>query len=136
MISTFQESLSVWVSILCCGSIFYLLGGIVQSLQGAKFFGVVKNGYCRFIGGVILAVLSTLLAKVNGNVNMYFGKYSNIFIYYLAAISGIMLVIAVGKWLNSNSFLEYMGQNTLLIMGTHRQILLVLLCPTIRMGLI
>lgn len=127
VISTFQESLSVWVSILCCGSIFYLLGGIVQSLQGTKFLGVVKNGYCRLIGGVILAVLSTLLAKVNGNVNMYFGKYSNIFIYYLAAISGIMLVIAVGKWLNSNSFLEYMGQNTLLIMGTHRQILLVLL---------
>lgn len=33
VISTFQEPLSIWVSILCCGSIFYLLGGIAQSLQ-------------------------------------------------------------------------------------------------------
>ncbi|MBO4374171.1 MAG: acyltransferase [Lachnospiraceae bacterium] len=81
--------------------------------------------------GAVLLLLLILIHNFNGTVDMHFGVYGNIGLYYINAIMGslgvILISMAVDRKKGDNrtvpvsplSFLEFFGRNSLFIMITH-----------------
>ena len=59
----------------------------------------------------------------NSKVNMYWGKYGNYLMFYMAAISGILVVLIISRKINKSRILEFIGQNTIIYLGIHQYVI-------------
>lgn len=104
---------------LCLGSTFYI--GVIWR-EAKDWFKYDKN-----ISNCIIFVLlpiSYFLGYTLGRVDLYKMEFSdNLFCYYLLTIMNLVLWIEISKKLENLSILKILGQNTLLILGTHYYIL-------------
>lgn len=92
---------------------FYTLGNLLKNrlLKIENISNVILT---------ILFIISIIGNKLNGRIDMSGNYYSNIIFFYITAISEIIFIFTFFKKLKiKNSFLEYIGQNTLIILAYH-----------------
>lgn len=89
----------------------------------AGFF--LKQRLCNINKRVAFAVAMPMLfvcvfcALLNGRIDMLSAYCGNPLYFYGAATSGIVLVYCVSRWLPNNRILEFIGKNTLIVLGFH-----------------
>lgn len=68
----------------------------------------------------LLFFLSIIGNKLNGRIDMSGNHYSNIILFYLTAILGIIFIFGfIKKVKMASNFVEWIGQNTLIILAYH-----------------
>lgn len=80
-----------------------------------------KQYYKNYIF-IILIILFIVLPK-NSDAELYALKFGNVFLYIVNAIVGSLMLITIFKKLKTNKVLKNIGTNSLIIMGTHQNIL-------------
>lgn len=75
---------------------------------------------------LVLFIISAFISTQNG-VNIYRLYYGNYFMFYIAAIFGIVIYFEIAKYIKRQHILEYIGRNSLVFMSTHMFIMNVLL---------
>lgn len=102
------------IDIALTAVVFYGIGYIFkEKLDKLTDFTANKN-----LAAVIpFVILSIVFCFVNGRVDMYSNYYGNILFYYLSALSGIIFVITLCKKIPQNKLLQYIGKNTIVILG-------------------
>lgn len=73
----------------------------------------------------VLTVLSLVVNKFNGGIDIYYAKIGNPFMWLAGSICGTFLIIEISKIIQS-SLLSCMGRHTLIILGSHDMIMRVL----------
>ena len=63
------------------------------------------------------------MSILNGYVDLWGVQFNNLPLYVFNSIIGSLLIIAIAKKINGSKVLEFLGQNTLVIMATHQLIL-------------
>lgn len=95
-----------------------LLGTAYLSI-GYKLHDIIENKSANYLKLVVLFALNIILTRINGDVGMYTMTLNNPLIFFINSIIGSLLIINISKMLINCSFLIYIGQNTLIILGTH-----------------
>lgn len=96
--------------------------GFLWSNQSEKFISFFqKKAWIIFF---VLLVLYIFFAQENYNlyglqIDMRMNRLNNYFFFYLAAMSGILSVIAGSMLINKNHLLEYIGKNSLILFVWH-----------------
>lgn len=99
------------------GLIFYAIGSF-----GRKYRIIEKlnKGYKFKISIVILLMVNIVFGLIlNIRVSVYHNVTGNYLYFYLAAISGILFLSIIASRLPVFRVLEFLGQNTFIIMATH-----------------
>lgn len=68
---------------------------------------------------IILIIISFILSKLNGRVDLYSKVYNNYFFFYGAAIFGSIYMVLLVKLLPKNNIFTFIGKNTLPILAFH-----------------
>jgi len=72
---------------------------------------------------IILFLLTLIMTKIMGNMDLYYVNLKDYFGYFLSAITGSMFILLICKYIEDKKIniklLEYIGKNTLIILGTH-----------------
>ena len=92
---------------------FYTFGNLLKE----RLFKIknILNGIL-----ILLFFLSIIGNKLNGRIDMNGNHYSNIILFYLTAILGIIFIFGFIKKIKvANNFIEWIGQNTLIILAYH-----------------
>ncbi|WP_347028973.1 acyltransferase family protein [Intestinibacter bartlettii] len=105
------NNLYVTILLRCCSTIGFIGIGYISCLL------VFKKDYSIFVI-LTVAVVNVILSAINGKVNLYTLNYSNPILYTICALLGLYSVIFLLKKMNSK-VLEFLGQNTLFLLGTH-----------------
>lgn len=90
------------------------------------YFGFLFNQYIIMsnnISVIIAGGLTIIISIINGEVNMAEWFFGHIPLYILGSLIGSYFIINVSKSINLR-LLKYIGQNTIIILGTHQAILL------------
>lgn len=105
--------------VMALGATFYI--GIIWK----KFLLLIEDN--KKIGNFIILILfpvSCFMSYKLRIVDLYKMKFSNnLFYYYILVIINLVLWIEIAKKLKNNLYIKKIGQNTLLILGTHYYIL-------------
>lgn len=111
------------------GVVFYLFGTMLHALIFQKKFdeNVNKKKSLSLCFVALIGLLSFWTANQNGIVNIYKNTYHNYGWLYFNALIGSMFVIGVSIILWHNTLLEFFGRNTIIILGTHNQVKLVIM---------
>lgn len=72
---------------------------------------------------IIILLFSIVFSLLNGHVDLWGIQFNNIFLYVFNSILGSLAIIFMMKKINGSKVLEFLGQNTLVIMATHQLIL-------------
>ena len=80
---------------------------------------------------LILAAISIIFSILNGRVDLWGVQFNNLFLYVFNSIMGSLLIISIAKKINGSNALEFLGQNTLIIMATHQLIIEAILKSTL-----
>ena len=72
---------------------------------------------------ITLTLVSIGFSLLNGHVDLWGIQFNNIFLYVFNSILGSLAIIFMMKKINGSKVLEFLGQNTLVIMATHQLIL-------------
>lgn len=113
-----------------------IVNGFAWYVAGQSF-GVISNEMrefsnikkCMFIS--LLFVITIMVCATNGNVSMWSNDFGNINLYIIGNIAGTLFVALICKWfLRRNDVMEFLGQNTIVIMATHEPIKRVILKMT------
>lgn len=89
----------------------------------AAHFFTKNNGIFSVVIAGIVSIVSNILNGATGLGSGNFGN--NVVLYIIAAISGTYLVIQVSKF-RTFKLVNYFGQNTLSVVGTHQAIILLI----------
>ncbi len=73
----------------------------------------VGNVPCLVISAVMCALLGFINMKYFGVVEMHVNSYGNILLFYLSAVAGICMVVALSILISESRLLEFFGRNTL-----------------------
>lgn len=104
---------------LCLGLTFYI--GVIWR-EKRDWFSFSKKNSDYIIA--ILLPFTCFLGYSAGRIDLYKMEFSdNLFYYYLLTILNLVLWIEISKKLENISILKVLGQNTLLILGTHYYVL-------------
>lgn len=98
---------------------------------GYYLYKVISKINLKIYQIFILAIISVVFSKLNGSVNLYSVQFDNLFLYVLNSIIGSFLTISIAKKINGSKALEFLGQNTLIIMATHQLIIEAILKSTL-----
>lgn len=111
------------------GVVFYLIGTMLHALIFQKKFDetVNKKKSLSLCFIALIGLLSFWTANQNGIVNIYKNTYHNYGWFYFNALIGSLFVIGVSIILWYNTLLEFLGRNTIIILGTHNQVKLVIM---------
>lgn len=123
---------SEWNNILQIDSFFLLLGILLIRCSIASSFTIIGYYFEKinlFNSRVIYLGIGTVLAFINGNVDLNNLRFGKIFLYYIFSILGTFFIIFMSKIIEKKS--AYMkkvlitwGCNTLIIMLTHAILLI------------
>lgn len=99
------------------------------------YFGICAREYIRnkndgkrnyFVYFVVAGVINIAAGLTNESVNVRTMEYGNVFLYYIAAISGIIVVVSISKIVQNNLILEFIGRNTLTLYLINEEIPVIL----------
>ena len=80
---------------------------------------------------IIILLFSIVFSLLNGRVDLWGVQFNNLFLYVFNSIMGSLLIISIAKKINGSKALEFLGQNTLIIMATHQLIIEAILKSTL-----
>ena len=97
----------------------------------AIFFSNIGYYSYRFINKInlkayqiiTLTLVSIGFSSLNGHVDLWGIQFNNIFLYVFNSITGSLTIIFMMKKVNRSKVLDFLGQNTLIIMATHQLII-------------
>ena len=98
---------------------------------GYYLYKIISNINFKIYQILILAAISIIFSILNGLVDLWEIQFNNIFLYVFNSIIGSLLIIAIAKKINGSKVLEFLGQNTLIIMATHQLIIEAILKSTL-----
>ena len=111
------------------GTTYYLIGTQLHALFCQK--RIDKSLYTHRIElalcALLIGILSIWSSNHNGVINMYKNTSNNYALFYLNALLGSAFLIGISITLWKNKVLEFLGRNTVIILGTHNQVKLVLM---------
>jgi acyltransferase len=110
---------------------FYSFGYIFKYTNIIHKLKVRITMFTLLIINIIFLILNNLWATnsllVDGRVDMIYLKYGNYFFFYIAALAGIIFIYYFANQLSKKiSILNYLGQNSLVIMVFHIPVYIVL----------
>lgn len=97
--------------------ILYLSGYISQ--QSLKVGRLAHTNYHAFIVMPILLVVSVVSSQMNSFVNLAFNKTGNYILFLVSVFSSVGCFIFLSSIIRKNSWIEYVGKNTIFILGFH-----------------
>lgn len=110
------------------GAVTFL--GIGYALGMAKEKLIEKRGpvkpYLEVLIGIFLIGADAVLAFLNGGVDMHYVSYNNPFLFYTAATSASLGILLICKHLPNIRPLSFFGKNSLIVMLTHLDCLMVI----------
>ena len=100
---------------------FRLPWSLDVALAAIVFYGLgyfykdrwVLNKYLPLLLGCHL-----VFCFLNSPVDMNYLVYGNIFFFFVSAYSGVLFYLGISKFIKKNIILNYVGQNTIIIIGT------------------
>lgn len=97
--------------------LFYLLGYHCR-------FWVGRNNECKNKGLWVVSIPVVVICSCwNKPVAMYLNSYGNLFIFFVGAFSGIIMVCGLSRNLQNNRFLAWFGRNSIIIYILHFKII-------------
>lgn len=90
---------------------------------GYYLYKVISKINFKIYQILILIAISIIFSILNGHVDLWGVQFNNLPLYVFNSIIGSLLIIAIAKKINCSKVLEFLGQNTLIIMATHQLIL-------------
>lgn len=98
---------------------FYTTGALFKE----KILNIKKENWIK-IGFVFL--LSLTFSSLNGKIDMNNNQYNNYLLFYISSFLGIYFILLVVKKINlKNKILEFLGKNSLIILGYHLRVTIV-----------
>ena len=80
---------------------------------------------------IIILLFSIVFSLINGKVDLWSLQFNNLFLYVFNSIVGAFAIIFITKKINRSKVLDFLGQNTLIIMATHQLIIKSILATSI-----
>ncbi|MBR2810467.1 MAG: acyltransferase family protein [Solobacterium sp.] len=105
-------------SVLALG--FLLTGLVLQKHVKPRENSLKRNA--ALLSFLLTSMLSLVIFKY-ASIDFYFCQIDHPLLFFLAGVSGFMMVLSAVTWLGKNCFLSWLGKNTLVIMGTHQLVL-------------
>ena len=80
---------------------------------------------------IIILLFSIVFSLINGKVDLWSLQFNDLFLYVFNSIVGAFAIIFITKKINRSKVLDFLGQNTLIIMATHQLIIKFILATSI-----
>lgn len=117
------------IDIACSAIVFYYLGFSVRRRNLLDYIDSVR----RWVR--VLALIPAIIAQLGAAylnvtvapirwVNMAGNNLGNYFLFYTAACLGIFVYLVIGYWIQKIRLINFLGKNSLLILATHKPMLL------------
>lgn len=106
---------------------FFYMGYGVKKYNG-KFKELTLKGKLRMlgIGGALNILTGYINYKIScESVDIYANSYGNYILFYISAITGIFMVVAVAQLIDIK-IVRYIGENSLIIFAWHQKLMLFL----------
>lgn len=103
-----------------------VLLGIGYSLRGIISHESVRLTTKTIMIIILLAMAGIVFSRINSFVNMTFNMLGNYIYFYIAGLSGIGMCVLVSKIIPENRVFGFIGRNTLLILGLHLPVFVIL----------
>lgn len=95
--------------------------------RGLISYGFIAIGYCikRYIDectlgkAIILLIIALVTSLINPIIDLYSLKFGNLILYVFNGVTLSIGVIVISKKVSSNKLLQFLGRNTMIILGTH-----------------
>ena len=99
--------------------------------MGFMWFGKLISRYHKTIIEknsclVITGILSIVCSFINIRVSWLWMSYGNPILFIISALSGCAFILCISYNIKHSKILEYLGQNTVVVLGTHQSILMLL----------
>lgn len=116
----FNPRLPWGLDVALTGLVFYGIGYIVKNMRNGKLMQYKPQSILLALVPLTYTLLFSFFNHGNSFiVDMNSGNYGKIPFFYLAAMSGVVLVVLVSKFLTKSVVLTYLGKNSLIIFGVH-----------------
>jgi fucose 4-O-acetylase-like acetyltransferase len=98
--------------------------GYLARYYGKKFIDNLKlSKNCQSILMICIFIISIIAFLFNERIGMAPNYYGNYFLYYLSFLSSVIVYSNFAYKLHNVKFLQYLGKNSIIIMGMHGLIL-------------
>lgn len=126
------------LDVVCIALLFYFLGHCLKivetKLEITKYIKKsTKHSTLFILISIFLFVSVFLLVSINGTTNMNNMEYNSYILSIITACLGSLAIIIISVIIEKNSFLEFVGKNTLVIMCIHEPIKRILIFITSKM---
>lgn len=102
---------------ICIAVGFIMIGNYTMNL--------IRKRNMPWYGLIVIAILSVILSKINGLVDLNNLIFSNHILYLINSLIGTYLILEISKLIDIDE-ITYWGRNTLIVMATHLNIIYIL----------
>ena len=99
---------------ICIAVGFIMIGNYTMNL--------IRKRNMSWYGLIVIAILSVILSKINGLVDLNNLVFNNHILYLINSLIGTYLILEISKLINVDE-ITYWGRNTLIVMATHLNII-------------
>ncbi|KHD35761.1 acetyltransferase [Clostridium acetobutylicum] len=121
--SVFKVYLPLKLDIAFTGLVFYALGNFIKGVKINIKINTVPVLFIMFALTLVLSVTN------NSIVQMIVGRYGIYPMFIIVAITGSLSIIIFSNLIGESKLLEWLGKNSLFIMGLHFIVFIVILDP-------
>lgn len=107
------------VSRCLCGMVFIWIGMFL--IKKIQF--IPKISGCLFV--FFTFAVTVIVTVLNGKVSMNLCEYHNPILYIVGSVFGTIFILLISNKIHSKT-LSYIGKNSLIIMGTHLNIIVII----------
>lgn len=86
---------------------------------------LIRKRNMPWYGLIVIAILSVILSKINGLVDLNNLVFNNHILYLINSLIGTYLILEISKLIDIDE-ITYWGRNTLIVMATHLNIIYIL----------
>lgn len=102
---------------ICIAVGFIMIGNYTMNL--------IRKRNMPWYGLIVIAILSVVLSKINGFVDLNNLIFNNHILYLINSLTGTYLILEISKLIDIDE-ITYWGRNTLIVMATHLNIIYIL----------
>lgn len=102
---------------ICIAVGFIMIGNYTMNL--------IRKRNMPWYGLIVIAILSVILSKINGLVDLNNLVFNNHILYLINSLIGTYLILEISKLIDIDE-ITYWGRNTLIVMATHLNIIYIL----------
>lgn len=102
---------------ICIAVGFIMIGNYTMNL--------IRKRNMPWYGLIVIAILSVILSKINGLVDLNNLVFNNHILYLINSLIGTYLILEISKLIDSDE-ITYWGRNTLIVMATHLNIIYII----------